>query len=265
MKLKEVVLDHFHLIPKTLIILGSGLNELTEQLTDCTKISYEEIFFFESDATIGHNGYLHLGYLNDKAVLVMEGRRHYYEEVKDEDMRFIIQSFARIGVKNMVVTNACGGMNESFAPGDLMVIEDHINMMGRNPLVGPNEYDLGPRFVDMSEPYDLEYRRVIDSIAKEHHISLQHGIYVAYLGPSYETKAEIRAFRMLGGDAVGMSTVPEVIIARHAGMRVLGISVITNMATGISKTKLNHEEVLETSKQASSRLMTLLSCFITKY
>ncbi|HOO44323.1 MAG TPA: purine-nucleoside phosphorylase, partial [Bacillota bacterium] len=205
-----------------------------------------------------------LGYLNGVPLLVMEGRKHYYEGVSDSEMRFMIQSFARIGVKQLVVTNACGGMNPDFEQGDIMLIEDHINMMGRNPLVGHNVDELGERFVDMSEPYDIEYRQLIDEIAKVENIKIQKGIYVSYMGPSYETKAEIRAFRMLGGDAVGMSTVPEVIVARHAKMRVLGLSIITNMSTGISKNKLSHEEVLETSKKSLAKLTILISRFIKR-
>jgi len=256
--LKELVLKKFKQIPSTMMILGSGINAFVENLEDSIAYSYKEVFGFLTDESIGHKGNLHLGYLSKKPIIVMEGRKHYYEDVSDLDMRSMIQSFASIGVKNIIITNACGGMNESFSQGDIMVIEDHINMMGRNPLVGQNNNSLGERFVDMSEPYDIEFRKMIDDIAKEENILLQHGVYVSYIGPSYETKAEIRAFRMLGGDAVGMSTVPEVIVARHANMRVLGLSLITNMSTGISKTKLSHEEVLETSKQSLGRLSTLL-------
>ena len=262
--LKEIVLKKFKEVPDTMIILGSGINEFTKNLSDSESISYKELFNYNTDASIGHSGQLHLGYINSKAVLVLEGRKHYYEEVSDQDMRFMIQSFASIGVKNIVVTNACGGMNEAFKPGDIMVIEDHINMSGRNPLVGPNNNDLGPRFVDMSEPYDLEFRSIIDEVALEEKIKIQHGIYVSYIGPSYETKAEIRAFRMLGGDTVGMSTVPEVITARHANMRVLGLSLITNMSTGITKNKLDHKEVLEVGRLSVNKLSKLLLGFLER-
>jgi purine-nucleoside phosphorylase len=262
--LKDIVINKFNRIPDTMIILGSGINEFVNQLTESESISYKELFNFDTDKSIGHSGKLHLGYINDKPLLVMEGRKHYYEDVTESDMRFMIQSFARIGVKNIIITNACGGMNEEFAPGDIMVIEDHINMTGRNPLIGPNDNDLGPRFPDMSEPYDLEFRSVIDEVANEIKLPLQHGIYVSYIGPSYETKAEIRAYRMLGGDVVGMSTVPEVIVARHANMRVLGLSLITNMSTGIQKGKLSHDEVLETSKKTIGKLSKLLVGFIER-
>jgi len=262
--LKGLVMGKFGMIPETLIILGSGIGEFTENLKRKTVVSYKDLFAFESDQSIGHKGNLHLGFLEDIPLLVMEGRKHYYEDVTDAEMRKAIQSFARIGVKNIIITNACGGMNENFAPGDIMVIEDHINMTGRNPLVGKNDDELGSRFPDMSEPYDLEFRKKIDEAGETLNIKLRHGIYVGYLGPSYETKAEIRAFRILGGDAVGMSTVPEVIVARHAGMRVLGLSLITNMSTGISKQPLSHQEVLEIGKRTVGKLSGLLTSFIKK-
>lgn len=256
------ILKQFKKVPETMIILGSGINDFVKNIDNETIVSFKEIFDFDTDLSIGHSGLLHIGYINELPILVMEGRKHYYEGVVNLDMRVIIESFAKIGVKNLIVTNACGGMNEKFKPGDIMVIEDHINMMGKNPLVGRNTDELGPRFVDMSEPYDLEFRKIIDEVARSENIVLQHGIYVSYLGPSYETKAEIRAFKILGGDVVGMSTVPEVIVARHAEMRVLGLSLITNMSTGIQKTKLSHEEVLETSKKSLDKFTKLMLGFL---
>ena len=264
MMLKEVVLNKFNKVPDTLIILGSGINEFIDNLEGSVKISYNQLFNFKTDESIGHKGTLHLGYINKKPLLIMEGRKHYYEDVSNKDMRLMIQSFDSIGVKNIIITNACGAMNESFKPGDIMVINDHINMMGLNPLVGDNNHALGPRFVDMSEPYDIEFREMIFEVAKENNILLRQGVYVSYIGPSYETKAEIRAFRMLGGDVVGMSTVPEVIIARHASMRVLGLSLITNMSTGITKNKLSHQEVLEIGKQSVNKLSKLILGFLER-
>lgn len=259
--LKDKVIEKFGVIPDTMVILGSGINDVIQVLEDKTSISYEILFQLKTDQSIGHAGQLHMGYIDKRPILILEGRKHYYEGVTDEEMRLLIQSFAKIGVKHLVVTNACGGMNESFKPGDIMVIDDHINMLGRNPLVG-DKNDLGPKFVDMSEPYDLEFRHIMDQISKAESIPIQHGVYVSYLGPSYETKAEIRAFKILGGDAVGMSTVPEVILARQAGMRVLGLSLITNMSTGISKTPLSHEEVLEVGKSSVKKLSVLLLKFL---
>lgn len=261
--LKKIILEKFSEIPETMIILGSGINEFCDLLEDELVVSYEELFSIKTDQSIGHKGYLHMGYINKKPLLVLEGRKHYYEGITEEEMRLLVQSFIKVGIKNMIVTNACGGMNESFSPGDIMVIEDHINMMGRNPLVGDNN-NLGPKFVDMSEPYDLEFRQIINEVGKKENIKLKKGVYVSYLGPSYETKAEIRAFKILGGDAVGMSTVPEVILARQADVRVLGLSIITNMSTGISKNKLSHEEVLEVGKKSIKGLSKLIVGFLDR-
>ncbi|MFA7075976.1 MAG: purine-nucleoside phosphorylase [Candidatus Izemoplasmatales bacterium] len=260
--LEKIIKDHMENIPETMIILGSGIQDVTYELDKKKKVSYQELFAFKTDESIGHSGDLYMGFINKIPVLMLAGRRHYYEDVSDKDMRMMIQSFAKIGVKNIIITNACGSMNKDFRPGDIMVIEDHINMMGRNPLVGNNESSLGPRFVDMSEPYDIKFRKVIDQAASDLSIDIKHGVYVSYIGPSYETKAEIRAFKILGGDVVGMSTVPEVIIARHANMRVLGLSIITNMSTGISENKLSHEEVLEVGKITVKKLSKLLVSFL---
>ncbi|MCF7924614.1 MAG: purine-nucleoside phosphorylase [Candidatus Izimaplasma sp.] len=245
-----------------LVILGSGLNEFINETDIVESFSLSKILGIKTDTSIGHNGNIHLVKLAKKYIYILEGRKHYYENPSDKTMREIIQAFAYIGIETLVVTNAAGGMNPEFKPGDIMMIDDHINMLGRNPLVGENNNDLGPRFVDMSVAYDKNYRKLIDKIAKELTIDLKHGIYVSYLGPSYETPAEIKAFRLLGGDAVGMSTVPEVIVARHAGIKVLGISIITNMASGISKEKLSHDDVLKTSKKALSKFSDLLINFL---
>ncbi len=262
--LKDLVLNKLGVIPKTMIILGSGINQFVDNLKDKETISYETLFNLKGDQSIGHAGNLHLGYIHKMPLIVLEGRKHYYEGVTDEEMRLLVQSFARIGVKNAIITNACGGMNESFNPGDIMVIEDHINFMGRNPLVGKNDSNLGPRFPDMSEPYDLEFRSLMQEISNDLNIPLQTGVYFGYLGPNYETKAEIRAFRMLGGDVVGMSTVPEVLLARHANMRVLGLSLITNMSTGINQSLLNHKEVLEVGKQSVEKMSKLIIEFLER-
>lgn len=250
--------------PTTLVILGSGIQGFKDALEDVVTYDYERVFDLSTDQSIGHAGQLHAGVYQGVSLLVMEGRKHYYEGTTEADMRLAIQTLVPFGLKRLIVTNACGGMNPSFRPGDIMVIDDHINLMGRNPLIGANRNDLGERFVDMSEPYDLTYRHLADELAKAEAIELQHGVYVSYLGPSYETKAEIKAFRMLGGDAVGMSTVPEVIVARHAGLRVLGLSLITNMATGITDQPLSHHEVLEVGKNASKKLVRLMLLLVER-
>ncbi len=248
--------------PKTLVILGSGLGDFSNDFEVLISIPYHEIPHFQQTAVVGHLGELLLLKINQQEILVMKGRNHYYQGISDEDIRLPLQAFAFLGVQNLIVTNACGGMNPRYKAGDIMIIEDHINMMGRNPLVGENISELGPRFFDMSEPYSLEYIQSVEKIANDNHIQLQKGVYVGYLGPNYETKAEIRAFRMLGGDAVGMSTIPEVLVARQAGMKVLGLSVITNMSTGIQKSVLSHDEVLVFSKLALSKMKTVLTNFI---
>lgn len=260
--LKDALMTKFGLIPETLIILGSGTNDFVEYLEDVESLPYVDVFNVETDPKIGHKGLLHLGFLESVPLLVMEGRKHYYEGTSDQEIRDVIHLMAKTGIKNMVVTNACGGMNESFKPGDIMIIEDHINMMGRNPMVGKNDFSIGERFFDMSEPYDLEFRKIIDQIAIKENVKLQHGIYVSYLGPSFETKAEIRAFKLLGGDVVGMSTVPEVIVARHAGIRILGVSIITNMSTGITETAITHEENLKIGGKVVEKLAKLLKGFV---
>lgn len=255
-------LNEYEVKSEILVILGSGLNEYTKNLEIIDSFSLSQVYNIKTDESIGHKGLIYLAKLNNRYFFVMSGRLHYYENTSDEMMRVIIQSFAYYGVKTLIVTNACGGMNEEFKPGDIMIINDHINMSGRNPLVGKNNADLGPRFVDMSVAYDLDYRNLVKEIARKNQIKVKEGVYVSYLGPSYETPAEIRAFRLLGGDVVGMSTVPEVIVARHAGLRVLGLSVITNLASGLSKTKLNHQEVLINSQKAVANMRILLNDFI---
>ncbi len=264
-KINEAVAFLNNKVPKSidfLIILGSGLGDFAEQLHQSTTISYKDIPYFPLKQVEGHSGDLVVGTLYHKTVAVMKGRPHYYQGFSDEEMRFPIHLFAKMGIKNLIVTNACGGMNEDFAPGDIMLIEDHINMMGRNPLTGDNQDEIGPRFVDMSEPYDYKWIRLVTKIAESETIKVQKGIYVGYSGPNYETKSEILAYRNMGGDAIGMSTVPEVIVAKHSGMKVLGISCITNMSTGISKNPLSHEEVLIVSKMALSKISRLLLKFI---
>ena len=263
-KARESIFSLTDLRPGILIILGSGLGSFVETLKARVSVSYSDLFPFQKPAVEGHGGRLHIGLLNGIPVYCMQGRNHYYEGYSDLEMRFPIQLFGHLGAKTLLVTNACGGMNPDLAPGDLMLIADHINMMGRNPMTGFADSDLGPRFFDMSEPYSLKLISLAEKIGKQQGIETKKGIYVGYSGPSYETKAEIAAFRMLGGDAVGMSTVPEVIVANQASMEVLGISCITNMATGMQKHKLTHAEVLEVAKLAGEKLARLLSGIVSE-
>lgn len=251
---KTVIFGHTDIRPELLVILGSGFSQLVDLIKKPTRISTRVIPHFPCGNVPGHPGNLYVGFLGKTPVYCLQGRPHYYEGWSDADIRFPIQLFAYLGVKRMIVTNACGGMNPSYLPGEMMLITDHINMMGRNPLVGETANDFGVQFVDMSHPYDPELLEVAETVARKQNIPYHKGVYVGYLGPSYETKSEIQCFRSLGGDAIGMSTVPEVIVARRCQMKVLGIAGITNQATGLSPFSLAHEDVLEMSRRIDIRL-----------
>ncbi|MDL4840736.1 purine-nucleoside phosphorylase [Aquibacillus rhizosphaerae] len=229
------------------LILGSGLGVLAEEIQNPITISYNDIPHFPVSTVEGHKGQLVIGQLEGKQVIAMQGRFHFYEGYSMEQVTFPVRVMKQIGIENLFVTNAAGGINEKFQPGDLMMITDHINNMGTNPLIGKNDEEIGARFPDMSEAYNKNLIDHAKRCAKQLGISVQEGVYVGNTGPSYETGAEIRMLRTLGGDAVGMSTVPEVIVANHSGLRVLGISCISNMAAGILDQPLSHDEVMETT------------------
>lgn len=243
--------------PKIGLILGSGLGVLADEIEEAHHIRYEEIPHFPVSTVDGHAGELIIGKLEGTAVLVMAGRFHLYEGHDEAKVSFPIRVMKELGIDQLLVTNAAGGINENFEPGDLMLIKDHINMMFRNPLIGPNDPDSGVRFPDMSNAYDSQLRQLAHRVAERQGLTLQEGVYASVLGPSYETPAEIRMLRTLGGDAVGMSTVPEVIAARHAGIRVLGISCITNMAAGILPQPLSHDEVMQTANRVKEMFIRL--------
>jgi purine-nucleoside phosphorylase len=247
------------------LVLGSGLGAFAEKLSGRQAIKYGEIPHFPvPTGVVGHAGELVLGSVGDTPVVVLSGRIHFYEGRSMQDVVFPARLLARLGVHAVILTNAAGGVRLSFRTGDLMLITDHINGMGTNPLVGPNEDAFGLRFPDMTEVYDAKLRRIVRSEAARLKIPLRQGVYVGLHGPSYETPAEIRAWRKLGADAVGMSTVPEAIALRHAGVRVVGISTITNMAAGILKKPLNHEEVLATTRRVGDRFVRLLTAAVPK-
>lgn len=235
--------------PRVGLILGSGLGALAEEVENAVSISYEDIPHFPVSTVEGHDGKLVIGTLQGQAVVIMQGRFHLYEGYELSSVTFPIRVMKKLGVETIIVTNAAGGVNESYKVGDLMVIRDHINFTCQNPLIGPNDPEFGERFPDMSTAYDLDLQKLAHEIAQEQGQKLKEGIYMGLLGPTYETPAEIRMIRKLGGDAVGMSTVPEVIVARHAGIRILGISCITNMAAGILPQPLTHTEVYETANR----------------
>lgn len=244
------------------VILGSGLGDYAQALEDAVRLPYAEIPGFPRSTVAGHAGMLCCGTLHGKRVMMMQGRFHYYEGYSMKDVTLPVRVMQRIGVKTLIVTNACGGINLSYAPGDLMLIADMFSLTGQNPLIGPNLDEFGPRFPDMSCAFDRELRALAHACAKEQGFSLQEGVYAQMTGPCYETPAEIRMLRTLGADAVGMSTVPEVIVARHGGMRVLGVSCITNMAAGILPQPLNHAEVTETANRVKDRFKGLLDAVI---
>jgi purine-nucleoside phosphorylase len=241
--------------PKIGLILGSGLGVLADEIEQPVKIAYNEIPDFPVSTVEGHAGQLVFGTIHGVEVVAMQGRFHFYEGYSFEKVTFPVRVMKELGVETLIVTNAAGGVNESFSPGDLMIITDHINNMGTNPLIGPNDSRLGVRFPDMSEAYTKELRVLAKQISEQLNIPTQEGVYVGNTGPTYETPAEVRMIRTLGGDAVGMSTVPEVIVARHAGMKVMGISCISNMAAGILDQPLNHEEVIETTEMVKANFL----------
>ncbi|MFC7441040.1 purine-nucleoside phosphorylase [Laceyella putida] len=254
----QFIRENTKVTPRIGLILGSGLGILADEIEDARHIPYQDIPHFPVSTVEGHAGELIIGDLEGTPVLVMAGRFHLYEGHDAAKVSFPIRVMKELGIDYLLVTNAAGGINESYEAGNLMLIKDHINMMFRNPLIGPNDPDLGVRFPDMSNAYDVELRELAHRVAKEQGVQLKEGVYAAVLGPSYETPAEIRMLRTLGGDAVGMSTVPEVIVARHAGIRVLGISCITNMAAGILPQPLSHDEVMETANQVKGMFIRLV-------
>lgn len=239
-------------------ILGSGLGVLADNIEDAVSIPYRDIPHFPATTVAGHSGEAVFGKLGSTSVMMLKGRFHMYEGHEPSTVAFPVRVMKQLGCEVLLVTNAAGGINPDFQSGDLMLITDHLNMMFRNPLVGENDEEIGLRFPDMSDAYRKKWRDVAKQAAKKEDIDLKEGIYVGVLGPSYETPAEIRMFRQLGADAVGMSTVPEVIAANHAGMEVLAISCISNMAAGILDQPLSHEEVMETTDRAKEKFIRLI-------
>src|SRR5215207_4665107 len=250
--------------PRAALVLGSGLGAFADELEDASVIPYSEIPGFARPTVEGHAGRLVVGRVGGVAVAAMQGRFHFYEGYALEEVTFPVRVLASAGASSLVLTNAAGGLNNSFEQGSLVVISDHLNLMGTNPLLGRNDPRFGPRFPDMTEVYDREYQEAAIAEAREMGLELRRGIYAALSGPSYETPAEIRMMRLLGADAVGMSTVPEAIVARQMGLRVLGLSCITNMAAGVLDKPINHEEVIETGERVRETFAELLRGVIPK-
>ena len=266
-KIKET-LDYINLKtnnfkPEFAIVLGSGLGCFCDDLEGIV-IPYKEIPNFGSSNVLGHKGELLFTTINDKPCVIMQGRFHFYEGNSLQTSTYPIKIFKKMGVKTLFLTNAAGGISQDLKVGDIMLIEDHINFMGTNPLIGPNDDTLGERFPDMSNCYDIECRKLACECAENQNIELKKGIYLATTGPSYETAAEVRAFGILGANVVGMSTVPEAIVANYLKIKTIGFSIVTNQATGVSDSKLTHDEVLEIGKVSGVRLSNLIKDMISK-
>ncbi len=248
--------------PKTVLVLGSGLGGYADRLKDAQRISYADIPGFPTSTVAGHAGHLVLGNLWSMPVAIMQGRLHYYEGYAQDVITIPIRALRLLGAEVLVLTNAAGGINFDFEPGDLMLIEDHINFSGMSPLRGENIDLFGPRFPDMSQAYDPDLRRLMLKASGLADVDLKKGIYVMFSGPQFETPAEIRFARTIGADAVGMSTVPEVIVGRHAGMRICAVSCITNMAAGMLNQPLSHAEVMETGENVKHKFARLIDEFL---
>ncbi len=250
----EYLRERMKFFPKTGIILGSGLGEFADNLKCAQYFQYGDIPNFPVSTVKGHKG----RFVVTENLICMQGRFHFYEGYSLLDVTMPVRVMSLLGVKNLIVTNAAGGINDSFEPGDLMIITDHVNMMGTNPLIGKNIDEFGERFPDMSEAYSRNLIEMAEKSSEYVNAKVKKGVYFAMTGPSYETPAEVKMIKLLGGDAVGMSTVPEVVVANHCAMNVLGISCITNMAAGISKSHLNHKEVIAASDLAKHKFISLI-------
>lgn len=255
----QYVQSKINIKPKIGIVLGSGLGIYVDQIQNKTIIPYQDIPGFKRTSVEGHEGRLIVGEVHGVAVAALQGRLHAYEGYAMEDIVLPVRTLAALGIEMLFLTNASGGINPNFHPGDLVAISDHINLSGRNALVGPNIAELGPRFPDMTNAYDQELNSVMASVAKDHHVDMKSGVYCSVLGPTYETPAEIRMLRIIGGDMVGMSTVPEVIAANHMGVKVAGVACITNYAAGIKPEKLSHADVKHVAEKAMVGFATILT------
>lgn len=250
--------------PRIGVILGSGLGHFVQHMEIETALPFGEIPNFIPPTVEGHSGNLIFGKIDDVNLVVLQGRLHYYEGHSMETVVFPARVMALLGIEILIVTNSAGGYGDGMKAGDFMIIEDHINLMGNNPLMGPNIKELGPRFPDMTQAYDQELTEIAERIFRSQQTFFHKGIYVGVTGPTYETPSEIKMFKAIGGKAVGMSTVPEVIAANHFGLRVAAISCITNLAAGVSQNKLTHEEVTETAKKVEQKFCSFLKEFVTK-
>ena len=260
----QLILQSTPLRPTIGLVLGSGLGAFADSLTEATRVPYSEIPSFPQSTAIGHAGRLVIGNVGNVTVAAMQGRVHLYEGYTAQQVSFPIRVFARMGIKSVILTNAAGGINLSYSQGALVLLSDHINLQGANPLVGPNDERFGVRFPDMTQAYSRDYRQIAREEASKLNVTLSEGVYAALLGPSYETPAEIEYLRRIGADLVGMSTVAEVIAARHMGLNVLAISCVTNMAAGILDQPLSHAEVMETGERVRGIFEALLRAVLPR-
>jgi purine-nucleoside phosphorylase len=260
----KFILSKTKLRPQISLVLGSGLGAFADEFATPTKIPYKKIANFPQSTAIGHAGQLVIGKVGEIPVVGMQGRVHLYEGYSAKQVAFPMRVFNQMGIKAVILTNAAGGINLNYSQGALVAIRDHINLQGANPLIGPNDDRFGPRFPDMTRAYDPEFRRFVAEEGKKLKLNLHEGVYLALAGPNYETPAEIHAFRTLGADLVGMSTVPEVLAARHSAIRVLGISCVTNMAAGITGAPLTAEEVFETAARIKHDFIALMKAIIPR-
>jgi purine-nucleoside phosphorylase len=260
----QLILARTQLRPKVALVLGSGLGAFADSLTDATRVPYAEIPSFPQSTAIGHAGRMVIGKAGSVPVAAMQGRVHLYEGYSAQQVTFPIRVFGRMGIRAVILTNAAGGINLSYSQGALVVISDHINLQGTNPLVGPNDDRFGLRFPDMTQAYARDFRAIAREQASKINITLEEGVYAALLGPSFETPAEIQYLRRIGTDLVGMSTVPEAIVARHMGIKVLAISCVTNMAAGILDQPLSHVEVMETGERVKTTFESLLRAVLPR-
>lgn len=260
----EIIRSKTDIIPEVGLILGSGLGDYADQIENPVIIPYSELPEFPVSTVFGHAGQFVIGEHKGKKVIAMQGRVHYYEGYTQRQITLPTRIMKKLGIQKLILTNAAGGVNRSFKPGTLMLISDHINYSGQNPLIGSNMDEFGPRFPDMSNVYTKALRARIKEIAKEENIELEEGVYMMFTGPSFETPAEIRMAAVVGADAVGMSTVPEAIVAAHSGIEVVGISCVTNLAAGILDQKLTHEEVMEVATMVKSKFVRLIDAILEK-
>lgn len=260
----KTIRDHVSVQPEFGIILGSGLGALAQQMTSSQVFAYRDLAGFPCTTIEGQQSQLTLGYMQQAPVVCLQGRSHYYEGCDSQQILTYVRTLKLLGCHTVIITGAVGSLHAEVKPGQLVLLRDHINFQGRNPLAGANDVEFGPRFPDMSEPYDRQWRQQLEKVGHDLSLPLMEGIYISVLGPCFETPSEIRLFRTWGADVIGMSVVPEVIVARHCGLRVIGLAVVTNLAAGLTAAPQSHEETLYTAEHATAKMVRLIQAFMEK-